>query len=329
MLNKIHFLPFAITLPLLAACGGGDGTATDQTMASQPSFSLAVSDAPVDALTEVVVCFNQIELKGDSADTVFTVGSENGMIAANDLCLNANNEIIPNTVGIDLLSYTGSNSITLVDDITIGAGNYSQMRLIISEGSYGIDAQTQASIAVSVPSNELKLDGFTATLGSTVDFTLEFDLNKAMTNPVGKSGYFLKPRGVRLVNNTQAGHIAGTVTETLLVNNQCSPLSDSAINVASVYLYEGSDLAIETLADNDGDETNQPLASAAVTFNSEQSTYDFAIGFVNAGNYTIAATCDTSDDPEADDVVTFITTQNVSVVAGNQATQVSFDVSAE
>jgi len=35
--------------------------------------------------------------------------------------------------------------------------------------------------------------------------------------------------------------------------------------------------------------------------------------------------CDTEDNPEADDLVSFISSQNVNVVAGNQAIQVNFD----
>ncbi|MBA6389629.1 DUF4382 domain-containing protein [Colwellia sp. BRX10-3] len=322
MLNKKHILALSIPLLLLTACGGSDSSSNDET--PLPSFSLAVSDAPVDDLSEVVVCFNQIELKGDT-DITFTVGNESGMIASNDSCLNNNNEIIPDTVGIDLLAYTGSDSITLVDGISIAAGDYTQMRLIMSDGSYGIDALSGEKISVSVPSNELKLDGFTATLGGTVDFTLEFDLNKAMTNPVGQAGYFLKPRGVRLVNNNEAGHIEGSVSETLLINNQCTPLSDPSLSIASIYLYEGPDLAMDTLADVDGVETNQPLASTSVTFDSEQTAYNFEIGFVNAGDYTIAFSCDTEDSPEVDDEVTFISAQNVNVVAGNTAAQVSFE----
>ncbi|MFT6906096.1 MAG: hypothetical protein ACJAS1_002760 [Oleiphilaceae bacterium] len=324
MLNKKHIFALSIPLLLLTACGGGDSDSSSNDETPLPSFSLAVSDAPVDDLSEVVVCFNQIELKGDT-EVTFTVGNESGMIASNDLCLNNNNEIIPDTVGIDLLAYTGSDSITLVDGISIAAGDYTQMRLIMSDGSYGIDALSGEKISVSVPSNELKLDGFTATLGGTVDFTLEFDLNKAMTNPVGQAGYFLKPRGVRLVNNNEAGHIEGSVSETLLINNQCTPLSDPSVSIASVYLYEGPDLAMDTLADVDGDETNQPLTSTSVTFDSEQTAYNFEIGFVNAGDYTIAVSCDTEDVPEVDDEVTFISAQNVNVVAGNTAAQVSFE----
>ena len=323
MFNKKYIVTFTLSTILLTACGGSGGSSKSSNDLPKPSFSLSVSDAPVDELSEVVVCFNQIELKGNG-DALFTVGNGSGMIAANDLCLDNSGGVIPDTVGIDLKQYTGSDSIALVNGISIAAGNYSQMRLIISDGSYGTDAQTSEKISISVPSNELKLDGFTATLGGTVNFTLEFDLNKAMTNPVGQAGYFLKPRGVRLVNNNEAGHIEGAVSETLLIENQCTPLSDPSANLASVYMYEGTDLAIDSLEDNGGDPSGSlPYTSTAVTFDSEQTSYNFEIGFIKAGDYTIAVSCDTEDDPEIDEEIAFITTQNVAVVAGKTPVQVN------
>lgn len=326
MLNTKNVITLALFTHLLAACGGSsDVNSSLDNKVSSSSFSLSISDAPVDDLSEVVICFNQIELKGGSGDSIFTVGNESEMIAANDTCLDNNGSVIPNTVGIDLKQYTGSDSVALVEGITIEAGDYTQLRLSISDGSYGIDAETGEKIKISVPSNELKLDGFTAVLGGSADFTLEFDLNKAMTNPVGQAGYFLKPRGVRLINNVEAGHIVGTVTETLLINNQCMPLSDTEANAASVYIYEGLDVALETMEDNGGDaNANLPYASTAVVFDSEQTSYNFEIGFIKAGDYTIALSCDTEDDPEIDENVSFITSQNVVVNAGKNPVEVGF-----
>ncbi len=320
-------LSLALILPtvLITACNSGSSEGPD------PVFSLAVSDAPVNELSSVVACFNQIQLKrSDSAggDLVFTVGADNNTIAANDLCVDGNNRVIPNTVGINLLEYTGSDSIDLLDGVSIEAGAYSQLRLVMSEGSYGIEADSGEKVPVSVPSNQLKLDGFTATQGGVIDFTVEFDLRKGMTNPVGQDDYFLKPRGVRLVDNSEAGHITGTVSETLLSDNAgegcvVTP-PDLTTNVATVYLYEGTDLEIGSLTDNGGAGANQPLTSTGVTYDGVQ-TYSFEIGFVNAGGYTIALSCDTEDEPEVDDDVDFVQAENVTVTEGNTSSQVSFE----
>lgn len=318
-----------LSVALLVGCGGGSSSGSGSNSGggsiANSQFSLAISDAPVDALSQVVACFNQVQLKhagGSNNDVNLTVGTEEGMLAANDLCRDNQNNVIPNTVGIDLLSVTGQDSIQLAQGITIAPGQYTQIRLQMSDGSYGIDAETLEKIEVTVPSNELKLDGFTAVIGGVLDYTLEFDLNKAMTNPVGQNRYFLKPRGVRLVDNSQVGHITGTVSETLLSDNQCAPLSDAETNPAAVYLYAGTNLAVENLADNGGSESLSSLASAAVSFDAEATSYNFEIGFVPAGSYTLALTCDTVDEPETDDVVTFFNLKEVTVEASNTALEV-------
>ena len=61
-----------------------------------------------------------------------------------------------------------------------------------------------------------------------------------------------------------------------------------------------------------------------MTFNSEQTSYNFEIGFITIGDYTVAVSCDTEDDPEVDEEVNFITSQNVTVIADNTPVQVNF-----
>lgn len=309
---------------LLSACGGsGDDTQAD------PVFSLSVSDAPVDDVAEVIVCFNSVELKyADDAnkDQTFTVGVDPQMLTENDLCKDANGDVIAETRGVNLMEFTGSASEQLLSPITIEAGNYNQLRLSIAEGSYATLKDTQEKIAVRVPSNELKLDGFTAAIGSTLNFTLEFDLRKAMTNPIGQDNYILKPRGVRLVDNSEIGHIEGTVLETLLVESESCIVAPADIDttVAVVYLYEGLSLNTDTLADNGGIEGQEPLASTAVLYDGVQN-YTFKIGFVPAGDYTLSLSCDTLDDPEADDDVAFLQVIETSVSAENTPSTVSFE----
>jgi hypothetical protein len=319
---------FLLTPLLLIGCGSDSAGEADSLTPQNAVFSLGVSDAAVDDLSAVVVCFNQLELKrseADGGDLVFTVGEDPGMIAPNELCLDDNDQVIANTAGIDLMQVTGSDSLTLLNDTLIAAGDYSQMRLIISNGSYALDTVQPANkIAVRIPSNELKLDGFTAAIGGELHFTLEFDLRKAMTNPVGQQGYILKPRGVRLVDNSEIGHISGSVTESLLINNACT-LAPAQLTtpVAAVYLYQGSDLQLLTLADIDGSEANLPYASTSVFYDGVLS-YNFELGFVLAGDYTIAVTCDLSDLAEQDDDISFIEGQNVNVGTSPTPVEVVF-----
>jgi len=143
--------------------------------------------------------------------------------------------VVANTRGIDLLTLAGMASTDLHTGTEISVGEYNQIRLTMTDLSYALVDMDQDGVPddadldgaadkmpVRVPSNELKLGGFTAVVGQELDLTVEFDLRKGMTNPVEQAGYILKPRGVRLVDNSVSGHIEGTVAEGLLINNQCS-----------------------------------------------------------------------------------------------------------
>lgn len=315
MLKKKNILSLAIPVILLTACGGGDSS--DDT-----TFSLSLSDAPVDELSKVVICFNQVELKGGSNTTLFTVGDDAGVLPADNICGDT-----PNTVGIDLTDYTGDNSISLLSNVDVEPGNYTQLRLTMSEGSYGIldgdDDIPANQIPIIVPSNELKLDGFTVAQGGNTAYTLEFDLRKSMTNPVGREEYILKPRGVRLVDDNEVGTLFGSAS-TELITNTCEVSSPVAGDiVGAVYLYLGTDLDPTMLEDNTlDDKAIAPLASTTVTF--DGASYAYEIGFILAETYTVAFTCNSIDAADVDEVILFEKiTENVDISVGIP-TEVSF-----
>ncbi|MDV6316811.1 DUF4382 domain-containing protein [Idiomarina sp. HP20-50] len=325
-MNKLMLTTLAAATLGLVACGGSDSNDTS----GVAQFSLAISDAPVDNAESVVACFNAVELIGNGDGPVtFTVGEDIEAPAENDLCVNAEGQPIDNTIGIDLLEFTGSESMAFLENTEIEAGQYGQLRLVMAEGSYVMtdtngDGQAE-KVDVEVPSNELKLDGFVADAGGNLNFTVEFDLRHSMTNPVGQDHYILKPRGVRLVDNSAVGHLKGTVAEgALLFNDACTVAPENIEEpVAYVYLYEGSDLAASTLADNGGTEENAPYASTAVYFDGVD-TYDFSLGFIAAGDYTVALTCNGMDDPEADDDLSFFLTENLTIEASSEPQELEF-----
>ncbi|GAA6184843.1 DUF4382 domain-containing protein [Aliiglaciecola sp. 2_MG-2023] len=303
-------------IAMLSACGSNDDALpifAAPVKTTLPSFSLAVSDAPADGLADVILCFSTITLKGEEEDLTFKVGDPEFALTANDLCLDDTNNVVPNAVGIDLLEYTGSLSIPLVEEINIQAGQYSQISLGMTDGSYTVDKLKHTKNPITIASNEITFDGFTVTENNTADFTVEFDLRNALTNPVGQDEYFLQSTGIRLVDNQQAGQIKGQVSETLLINQLCEPLADINGSPAVVYLYEGMNLESSKLADNGGLEQVLPFASTSVYFDASQTTYPFDIGFVPYGSYTLALSCDLTDDPELDDEVGFVQIQEVSI----------------
>ncbi|WP_231871779.1 hypothetical protein, partial [Oleiphilus sp. HI0079] len=87
----------------------------------------------------------------------------------------------------------------------------------------------------------------------------------------------------------------------------------------AVYLFTGEDATIQDLQGNAGD----PLASATVTYNNDTSNYEFELGFIPAGPYTAAFTCDASidinDDNEFASMI-FSNSYNVSIVSKQTTT---------
>lgn len=316
-LSALAFISAVSTI--LVACGGGSSESVDQ----NASFSLAVSDAPVDGVDKVMLCFGSVELVGNGVgNQTFTPGLESAAATNNAECRDANGAVVANSIGVDLLTLPGATSLALISQATVPAGNYGQMRLNIVSGSY-IQLTDGTQYPLEVPSNQLRLNGVTLSAGGNFSYTLEFDLRKAMvlSNP---QKYLLKPTGLRLVNTSEIGHLEGTVSEAFLLANNCTVApADQNQPVAAVYLYPGADLELSTLADYGGTETVTPYASAPVLFDGV-SGYSYELGFIDAANYTAALTCQLNDEPEQNDELTFLQGKNLTIIRSANPVQLDF-----
>ncbi|MDX1391486.1 MAG: DUF4382 domain-containing protein [Rheinheimera sp.] len=310
----------AASVSVLTACGGSSSDVEPMFA----TFSLGVSDAPVNGANAVVVCFNEVELTGNGLGRQgFIIGTDAQAAASNTMCRDNAGNVIPNSRGIDLLLLDGAKSEALVTGAQFEAGNYGQLRLKIAQGSY-VEQQDGLKVPLTVPSNELKLGGVTLSAGGTFNYTLEFDLRKAVVDPVGQAGYLLKPTGLRLVDNSEIGHLTGQVAEGLLINNNCTVApQEQTTPVGTVYLYQGADRPLAQLSDNGGTNTYQPYASTNVYFDGV-SQYNFSIGFIDAGSYTAAFSCDVEDDPEAADALEFLQAKNLTITASPTPVTVNF-----
>jgi len=277
----------------LSACGGGS--------ADTGQMKLSVADAPVDGAQAVVVKFTGVELTGNSGNPV-------------DITFTS-------PKSIDLLNQNGTASAVLFDQ-PIPAGSYGQIRLMVvadgdANNSY-ITLSDGTTHGLQVPSGSetgLKLvSGFVVPSGGVVDYSIDFDLRKAITCPPGQSpACTLKP-AERLVDNTMVGNIQGVVSNTL-VPSGCTP---------GVYLYNGSVTAPEDMnsvaATTDA---NQPISSKAPVPDS-QPPYYYQFTFLPPGTYTVAFTCQAAQDnpDQADAVVTFNPVSTAISVAATQTTTV-------
>jgi hypothetical protein len=294
---------------VLAACGGG-GDAPD----GEGSLTISVTDAPVDGASNVFVEFTGIELKPRDGER-FSID-------------------FAQPKRIDLLALQGGERAPLLDDEPVPAGEYNWMRLKVNAE---FDSILDSYIVLSdgsgeelrVPSGSqsgLKLvRGFTVAAGGATDFTIDFDLRKSVVDPNGQPGYFLKPV-LRLVDNLEVGTVRGTVASSLVNANACT--ADEVTGAGrAVYVYMGADMTPEDMSSSGTSSAgDQPLTSAAVVLNIDTGDYEYVAAFLPTGPYTLAFTCQASDDdPEANDEIAFMPAGGLTTtVAAGQTTKLNF-----
>ncbi len=285
----------------LGACGGGGSGSSSDT---EGSLTLGLTDAPVDEAEAVVVVFNSIELQGPERRTI----------------------TFDEAKVINLLDYQNGEQVLLLDDETLPAGEYQWIRLgVDEESSYIQIAGMQYPLDIpSAAQSGLKLNrGFTLAAAGVSNFTIDFDLRKSV-HQQGTGDYKLRPT-LRIVDNLEVGSISGVVAEGLVTAEACNNGDNNDMG-NSVYLFAGTDTAAQDVQGNETD----PVASANVTYNQQTLAWEFTLAFVEAGDYSLAFTCDALlDDPLLDNspdnvgdnaVVQFSSSANVTVVADQEQT---------
>lgn len=296
MRHKIRTTATGLMMLALAACGGG-GDGPERT----GQLSLSITDAPVDDASSVVVQFSGVAFKREGA--------------APEIVQN----LTPSPRQLDLLEYQEGRAALLLDQVTLPAGRYEWVRLIVDaqtgvRDSY-IELTTGEECELEVPSGAqsgLKLNrGFTLPADGGAALTIDFDLRKSIHAPPGQQGaaaqctqgYLMRPT-LRIVDDANVGAIAGTV-DSALVTAECLP---------KVYIYSGSGIVPDDIEDSDAAPDVDPLVVANVTIENGSTDYRYRAAFLPPGDYTAGFTCG-DDDPAADDVLTFLAPKNVVVQA--------------
>ncbi|MFU8896617.1 MAG: DUF4382 domain-containing protein [Gammaproteobacteria bacterium] len=271
----------------LAACG----SSSDKTGV----LSLKITDSPVDDASEVVVVFTGVELKraGDAPFSIDYCGAE-------DLLEDCQKHI-------DLLTLQDGVTDDLLANEEVPAGQYEWLRLkVLAErdlqgASYIAFEDGGTQYPLFVPSGAqtgLKLvRPFVVAQGGTTRLVVDFDIRKSVIAPPGlQPNYLLKPT-LRLMDELLTGTIEGQVDLEALATEQAVEEC-----VGGVYLFAEHGA---TPDDMDGgidgidpvvyrslvpDENNGVVTSVA----------SYVIPFVEAGEYTIAFTCnfDVDASPE-------------------------------
>ncbi len=295
-----RILGITIVAAALAGCGSSSGDGDGR-------FSLAVTDAPVDEAEEVVVTFTGVELQGGDEPLSFTLDQP---------------------VALDLLTLQGDRSAFLVDGEPIPPGQYSHILLQVDaldqncqnptgeEASYVVIDGTRYPI--TVPSGGLRINApLTIAAGGQAAYTVDFDLRKSLAERGATGCYNIRPTALRVVDNAEVGHLAGTVDQDLLSGESCAQAMEPGQGSA-VYVYSG-DVTPDDL-DTSDDSNVDPLVSALLEpvrdpDTQEVTGFSYNVGFLLTGSYTVALTCNAAADVSTEDNSDVVGFQQPGLVA--------------
>lgn len=332
----------------LSACGGGGGGDSSKPANQQSQASFSITDAAVDNAVEVWVTFEAVRLKPQNGQTIEFEFDEPRQIDLLTLQGNSS-ELLLDNVTLPAGDYSWLRlDIDDNDCEALGPGDS-------PEGSYIVldDGSQEALFIPSGDESGLQLTGgFTVAEDGSSNFTIDFDLRKSLVKPVGAPCHFLKP-SLRMVDNENAGSIEGTVSAELINHPSCldDEEGEEFETGNAVYVFAGADVNPDDVDGDDLDDDAQEdeagdtdeqggeesdtspeaqtansetdssygkvVSSALVTLNVETGQYEYVAGFMPAGEYTVAFTCEAElDEPEEEDDLDFLEAATVSVTAG-------------
>lgn len=295
---------------VLAGCGSGGSSFNEpgfEPPAAPATVSLLVTDAPVDTVQAVNVEFAAITLQNALGDSI-------------ELPL-------AQTTAVDLLQLQGGTTATLVSASEVPPGSYTSFRLRVNASFDSIFdsfvVRNGGQIEIQVPGGEIDVAGnLQFAEGQSSSLVIDWDLRQSLTEPVGQPGLVLQP-GIRLLNTANTGSLNGTVSDLLIddtLNGDASCANDLVADTGNaVYVYEGRLESPDDIQPGDV----APLTTATVSF--VDGAYRYSVGFLEAGDYTAAVTCQgLSDNPETNDDIEFAAIINSVTIVGGQATTQDF-----
>lgn len=290
----------------LSACGGGanqsqptqDSGSTSSTgdtgsTGTTGFLSLSVSDGPIKDASKVCVRFDGVELKHADSDDKELIDFEQPVV-------------------VNLLDYQGARSAPIVTGAEVPAGEYKWIRLLVAaernlggganDGdptSENCDAETENSYLVRdsgevfnmyIPSGSQRglqlIKDIIIAVNRTGDYTAEWDLGKSFNSPPGQLPDVMMKPVVKLVANNEVGTLDGGVADELIAWGACD-----AEFAPSVYVFDDG---VEPNPFDDPFAVDDAIATGLVeqqTMEDGSMAWRYSIGFLLAGNYEVAYTC--------------------------------------
>jgi hypothetical protein len=280
----------------LGGCGCGFDCNNGNSGNGPAVIDLGFSADTVDDVKQVVVEVDSVTLVRSAGDDVtietFTI-DELGVVDADSF-------------QVDLLDYPGLNQILVARNLEASAQSYSSVRLEILDDDLNRSYVQQSDDTVrplNLAGSALSLPGVTLTSGDGT-VTITFGLARALRFRESNDDYLLAEDGIRVQDNATGASLTGRVDSGLF---DAEPPCDEKADPESgnrIYLYPAIDLASGQLGDvfttgsaNDiPDNTVAPFAVATLLEDGLTGAWQYALGFLPAGGYTIAFSCNAVDD---------------------------------
>ncbi len=296
--NRSRFGLLVVAAITLTSCSGSGSDPIEESMGV---FNLSVSDSGIEDAAKVCIKFDGVQLKK----------TDEGAPIAIDFTA-------PEIV--NLLANQGANSQPITST-QVPAGNYEWIRLMVDanrgndagsadtdqadpecladDGSYLL-TETGLLYSLFIPSGDqtgLKLiKDITIPVNSSGNYTAEWDLGKSFIAPPGLAPDAIMKPVVKLVANNEVGTLLGRVADELVEADDCD------VEFApKVYVFD------DGIAPNPIDyppedpeapfepDPNDPVATGLVEQQEQDDgsmQYRYSVGFLLAGEYEVAFTCD-------------------------------------
>lgn len=287
----------ALTVPL-AGCPCGFDCSDDSEPSGPALLNLGVSTDVFTDAKAVVITISSLRLIGSgTTEDVFIDTFDVDGLGLSDA----------DTVQLDLLQYPALNQLLLVTAQEIEPGDYAAVSLAVLDGDVNLssvlDNQDQEN-ELNVANGELRVEGFN--LGSGPEaFTITFSLARALQVREASDDYLLTATGARVTDNESSASIAGRLAGDLF--NTVTPCDEKTDPEKGNRLYLYKDLdeeeqAVDAFTAGNSNEIPDlavaPYAMSSPTENSLSGGWEYAFGFLPAGQYTLRFTCAAeSDDP--------------------------------
>ncbi|NQX88815.1 MAG: DUF4382 domain-containing protein [Halioglobus sp.] len=287
-----------VFLQLPTGCCGFDCNSDSGGGGDVASLTLGFSDSLPETLKAVNIEVDSLTFRRDGGEDIII---ETFTISA----LNIENE---ETFTFNLLDYQGTRQLVVLVDRQLPTGAYSSLDIGIlsSESASNIEHSSVQLLSddslrpLFISNDRLTLGGLRLESGSQ-NFTVEFSLAQALRLDAN-SRYVLSSTGIRIEDNATAAVLSGTVDKSLFNTVEPCNTKTPPEQGNRVYLYKNT-LTIDALVDvYTSASTNLPPEGAVAPFavaslqQDIASDWVYSFGYIPAGNYTMAFSCNTSGD---------------------------------